>query len=302
MQKDKFQGWVNIGFSLVGVAVIIWGLVRIHQEEMTIIANTILPDGLIFIIIGFVLIGISLRRTARLLPTLIVSMGALGIGLFVSYYLWGGVTLRMPPGMFKKYDVFRDLLSILLAIIGMVIVVVGGILYRLLSRGLQEQVKTGVEQETSVVLSHLFTQLSGVYTSEYEPDPTKTRKEQYKELAKKMSQTALAYAENLSEKDFENEICSAKNNLAYDLIVRKREQDGKLARELAEYIYKRAHKYGDNYRWLETYGLVLIYFGKNKKEKEKGKKIIKELFSRKDIPDSWIKRRQKIYKKCKLNI
>ena len=300
--KWGISEYARMAAAIVGGVCIVAAILMTSQGKVMPIAKTPIPAGLIFLVAGLIFAHLALGRLIRAIWVgLIVSMIILGIGLFLGYYLWGGTIIKI-PAITEKYDIFRDLLILLLAILSGVFGVVGWLLYRWISQQLQEKVKAGVQQETSVVLSHLFTQLSGVYTSEYEPDPTKTREEQYKELAKKMSQAALAHTENLSEKDFEKEICWAKNNLAYDLIVRKREQDGKLARELAEYIYKRAHKYGDNYHWLETYGLVLIYFGKDKEEKEKGNKIIKELFSRKDIPDSWIKRRQKIYKKRKLEI
>lgn len=300
--KWGISEYSRMAAAIAGGICIVAATLMTSQGKVMPIAKAPIPAGLIFLVAGLIFAHLALGRVIRAVWVgLIVSMSILGIGLFLGYYLWGGVIIEI-PGVIKKYDIFRDLLILLLTILSVVFGVVGWLLYGWISRQLQEQVKTGVERQTSAVLSHLFSELSYVYTSHYEPDPTKPNGQQYKELAKNMSETALAYAEKLPEKDFEQLICGAKSNLAYDLVIRRREQDGKLARELADYIYNKALKYNDDYHWLETYGLVLVYFGKDEKEKEKGKKIIRELFSRKDIPDSWIKYRQAIYKQWQLDI
>jgi len=300
--KWGISEYARMAAAIVGGVCIVAAILMTSQGKVMPIAKAPIPAGLIFLVAGLIFAHLALGRDIRAVWVgLIVSMSTLGIGLFLGYYLWGGTIIKI-PAITEKYDIFRDLLILLLTVLSVVFGVVGWLLYRWISRHLQEQVKTGVQRETSAALSHLFTELSRVYTLHYEPDPTKPSGQEYKELAKDMSETALAYAEELPEKDFEQLICRAKNNLAYDLVVRRREQDGKLARELADNIYNKAHKYNDNYHWLETYGLVLIYFGKDEKEKEKGKKIIRELFSRKDIPASWIKYKQEIYKRWRLDI
>lgn len=229
---------------------------------------------------------------------LVIIIGLFICGLFVGYLFFERHLIV------NRYDVFKDVLSIVLVVVGLSIALLGAAIYALVSSSLDVRVKEKVEEQTNLTTSKFYMELSYIYWGAYEVNGKfiKSKKSDLK-LAIEQSQNALKKLKFLDEKKFESYICTAKNNLAYHFAVRKSDHDAKRAITYAEYAYDREWEYDfeRTWSWVETYAFVLIRLGDQKQKKE-GAKIIKRTLKREDLPDSAKKYIRKKYSKNGLNL
>lgn len=176
------------------------------------------------------------------------------VGLFIGYYIW--VPTWQIPHEFR-YDILKDTLFIVLAVLAVGIGAIGYAVYQILSGRLQTESASASRVEMTRGSARLFTHLGYVFWGKYKRTDKKER--QYLDVAIDITEHGLRYMSELPEKKRENEIllCHIRNNLAYYLAERKNVEDKKLAKDYIEYIQKRIQKY-PTYKaaWLDTCNFV----------------------------------------------
>lgn len=188
----------------------------------------------------------------------------------------------------NQYELFRDLLVIILTLAGLAIAFIGLVAYELISKGLETKVEKKVKGEVNYAISTLFLELSYDYWRAYEVGG-KFQRDKTNELERAIEQSkkALARTERLDtkQKRFLSALCVAKNNLAYHLAARNWTKDTEKAISLAKYAYDRVGDFDfeKTSYWMETYGFVLIRMGTEEQQTE-GRKIIKDLRDRRYLP------------------
>jgi len=240
----------------------------------------------------------------------IVSVVYTGVIFFVSDsfphpFFWGG-----KHRMVNQYEVFRDLLAIVLTLAGLFIALLGAGVYRLIygrldakaiecfasldakakehRASLDATVKKKIDEEVNYAISTLFLELSYDYWRAYEVGG-KFQRDKTNELERAIEQSkkALARTERLDtkQKRFLGALCLAKNNLAYHLAARNWTKDTEKAISLAKYGYDRVGDFDFEMTsyWMETYGFVLIRMGTEEQQTE-GRTIIKDLRDRRYLP------------------
>lgn len=247
------------------------------------------------------------------------------------------VKMNYKPNAADKYNL---LVNLILIIIGITAAVGYGI-FRWISRNIEEQARTLVNQDRNLAMAQVYSSLGYLWFEYYETE--EERRKEMEELRKKLekikpnledkekaetdshltvdymerairnAERALKHANKLAEVKHEEVICRCKSNLSYYLTERQRKKrdfkDKETALELALYAYqvareKRALQYVRPYNWEETYAWVLWHFAKdeNKEAKEKARQIIDELQERINIPDDWHERIEKKWAKlAKIN-
>lgn len=208
-----------------------------------------------------------------------------------------------------RYEVFRDILTLILSISALSIAALGVAIYTIVSQNFERKVKVKIEEinsqwdekiqcEIDRMFAALYLELSITYWRQYERDYKIGRaltpeKKEFLDLALRTGETALKKVSKLDEKKFEKLLCSVKNNLAYHLAVRGFAGDFQRIIDLAKYAYDRIWNfdYEDTWIWVETYAFVLVTMGSEDQKKE-GLGLIKELVDRKDI-ENWYKQYMK---------
>lgn len=206
---------------------------------------------------------------------LLLSLGVLG------GFIYGYTRIHLEE-VGDKYTIIVDLILIILAVIA----VAGYGLYRWICRGIDERVEHRLRENENALSARLHASTGFVFWEHYREKPLK--------VAIARTWYALEFAERLDEKQYENVICTCKQNLAYYLAEKKESKDD--AHKLAKYAYERArdekgrYKYGKSYNWEETYAWVLWQFaGEDKVWQDKARNIVDKLQSNPDIPPDWRK-------------
>lgn len=218
----------------------------------------------------------------------VVILVIVGIILLVCGFFLDRFFLGWPHRNVNQYELFRDLLVIILALAGLAIAFIGLVVYELISKGLETKVEKKVAGEVNYAISTIFLELSYDYWRAYEIGG-KFQRDKTNELERAIekSKKALTRAERLDTKQkiFEFTLCLAKNNLAYHLAARNRTKDTEKAISLAKYAYDRAGDFDfeKTCHWMETYGFVLIRMGTEEQQIE-GRKIIKDVRDRRYLP------------------
>jgi len=187
---------------------------------------------------------------------------ALLVGLFIGYCIWTS-TWTMPQAL--KYDLFKDILTIVLAVLAVGITVIGYGIYLILSERLKTESASTARIETQIGSIRLFIQSGFTFWRSY--DNSRKRQKQYLEMAIELTEIALSYFSKLPDDEAgkrENDklLCQIKNNLAYYYAERNRTADGDLAKEYVEYIHERLSKYSDlREAWQDTYEFVHQQYG-----------------------------------------
>ena len=154
-------------------------------------------------------------------------------GVFTGYLLWFP-TYQIPQQF--KYDVLKDTLTIVLAIIAIAITVVGYLVYRIVSQRLETETEKRITDESRRWIARLATSTGySLWKSGFLDEAIRLTREAIEE-----------YASGLSEKEPENEelIGNISNNLASYFAQAKREEG--LARGYASYIHSISHKFPKN--------------------------------------------------------
>lgn len=177
---------------------------------------------------------------------------ALLVGLLIGYCV---LTPTWHVPLQLKYDVLKDTLTIVLAVLAVGIAVVGYAIYLILSGRLEHESASASRIEVTRGATRVSAHLGYIFWVNYE----RTRTEpQYLDMAISLTERAHGYFDELPEREVkkrENEIllCVIKNNSAYYLAERNRPEDKGLAIEFAEFIRDKASKYHEHRdNWLDT--------------------------------------------------
>ena len=163
-----------------------------------------------------------------------------------------------------KYEVFRDLLTIILAIAGVSIAAGGYLGYRVVSVLFQRQIDAAIERARALARTDTHQVNAYVFaTTGYAFWRTYAATEQISFLEEAIRFTEMAYtrhAARLDERQPENQrlICDIRNNLGYYLAARKKPEDRALARYCAEYIANKITAHPDVAdTWQDTYDFIM---------------------------------------------
>lgn len=181
-----------------------------------------------------------------------------------------------------KYGIFKDILTIILAIAGVAIAALGYVIYLFMLEQAQtsldkwekqvesrmkeweKQVNSSIKKREEEFLDYttsmLFTNIGYIYWMNYGITRDK------KQLGDAIGITERAYERlrTLDEKEPRNEVlkCEVMNNLGYYLAERKKPEDREFARECAEFIKKRIGKYPKKRKsWQHTYDHIIRTWG-----------------------------------------
>jgi len=182
---------------------------------------------------------------------------ALLVGLFIGYCVLAP-TWQVPPQF--KYDVLKDTLTIVLAVLAVGIAVIGYAIYLIVLGQLQAKTNLIARVEAKKGSVRLFIHSGFVFWESY--DRAVKKELTFLEVAIGLTERALDFYYQIPSKEVEDRetqrsFCLIRNNLAYYFALRKRPEDKDLAREYADYIRERASDYAeDRENWLETYDFV----------------------------------------------
>ena len=182
---------------------------------------------------------------------------ALLLGIFIGYCLL--LPTWQIPSQFK-YDVLKDTLTIVLAVLAVGIVAIGYAIYLILSGKLATESVATTRLVTLREAIRTFVHIGFVFWESY--DKTDEKENHLVEVAIGLTERALLFFNELPEKEArgkENDklLCKIKNNLAYYYAIRNKPEDSDIAKEYAEYIRGRMSKYVDEKdNWLDTYNFV----------------------------------------------
>lgn len=178
-------------------------------------------------------------------------------GLFGGYFIWGP-TWRVPHEL--SYDVLKDTLTIVLAILAIGMVIVGYSVYLVLEGRLKIESASAAALETAAGCIRLFVHSGFIFWETY--DKAEEKEIHYLEIAIGLTERALLFFNELPDKEAkirknDRLLCTIKNNLAYYYAERKQTEDSDLAKEYAEHIRKRISKYPEEKdNWLDTCDFV----------------------------------------------
>jgi len=152
----------------------------------------------------------------------------------------------------KAYEIFRDLLTLVLAIATLFISISGVLIYGLLSRQLKMAASREAREEMLKERAYSLAAIGYSYWHNYRI----SKNPEYLELAIELTERALSVCHKL-KKENEALTCMIKNNLAYYYAEDGRPEYRQKALEYAKYIYDRIDKYPLMKRhWLDTYNYV----------------------------------------------
>ncbi len=159
-----------------------------------------------------------------------------------------------------RYELFRDLLTVVLAIAGLAIAAGGYLAFRVLSINIQKQALSAAETEMLRSSASSFIHIGYNQWVLYKNKKNKIYLEQAIDATERAYK---AYASKLNEHERENEliVCRIRNNLAYYYAEKQSPTDKKIARDYAKYIYERIQKFPEfREDWEDTYNFVQIKY------------------------------------------
>jgi hypothetical protein len=155
-----------------------------------------------------------------------------------------------------KYDIFKDILTIVLTVLAVGITVIGYGIYLILSERLKIESASTARLETLKGSIYMFIHSGFIFWQSY--DSLGKKEKQYLEIAIGLTDRALRFFNEFSDdeaKSRENDelLCHIKNNLAYYYAERKRPVDKDLVKEYIKYLCERISRYTEHKEdWLET--------------------------------------------------
>lgn len=206
------------------------------------------------------------------------------IGFVAGTYIYA--FFKLPAYIWTyKHDIVIDILMVLL-VLGAAL---GAGLYLLIRQSVESHAEETAAKRARFVGASVINNESYDYwqlSRKFHKSKQADMRAAYLGMAIERAREGLQVASRLDEKTHEELICWIKNNLAYYLADRGHEEDKTGAQRLAEYSYDRAHKYDKNWHWIQTYAFTLFNFlNCTEDEKAEGKKLIKNLLTRSDIPE-----------------
>lgn len=163
-----------------------------------------------------------------------------------------------------NYILFRDLLTIILAVAGVSIAAGGYLVYRVLEGIVERRAESKYSEmrsadEAQRLRSTASIDIQAGYT--YWLFYQNTGNTAFRESAIQRTERAyFRHAVNLDEEVRANQLvlCIIKNNLAYYYAERHRRKDRKISRDYAEYIYNKISIFPDKRdTWEDTYNFVM---------------------------------------------
>jgi hypothetical protein len=315
------------GFGCVGI-----GVLMMYQSLTVTINQISLSAGLILLIVGLILIIIAVERSVRTISqnqkgirqlfTIPIVSGIMvfliycGIIFFLFYSLRG----KGPLGIVNvnQYEVFVDLLTILLTLLGVISVGSYVLIRHFVLEKVRDEIKTEIDRvkgEVKTVLEQVKTdqeKLKGevkipaaeawrsfnidlgllYYVLAESLSMPENWKNQMKEKAVTLTIKSLKEEVEMSPTIREYNLLTAKNNIAY-YWASIHEQQGrcrwdlkKKAEEYAEEArsrFKTGDRLLENPELLETYAFVKARFAQTVQEKNEVKKIIEALLANPDL-------------------
>jgi len=248
-----------------------------------------------------ILRAIILIITAILVFSLFTLLGLHFVNdLFNIWPVW------MPRNTGDKYEIYRDILVLLLAGIG----VVGYFIYKETRRHLTEDLmktqkqiledlRSSLTKDQYRFLGLLYSHLSHIHWREYEILPcSEPRFKELLELAIEESELTVNYFEKLDDRKYDAHTRLFKINLAYHLAVRQNEEDKKEALRLVRGDVEAIKIYPTEiYNFLECKVWVILRCSDDEKEKKEATKDMKSIMKQSNVPREWKEKMQNKYKK-----
>ena len=210
---------------------------------------------------------VRMEKMRDIVISVVISVALLTILLLVlviGSYIY---TFIAPPYQIEdQYEVFKDLLTVILTIAGIAIGTVGYVIYRHVSERIESRMSKNAEviesgmrkkSEASLDLGVALTLCLTSYTfwQSYE----NTKQYFYLEGAIALTETAYERMSYLDVREPKNEslMCEIMNNLGYYLAERKKGEDKEFAIVCANYIKDKMGKYPDQRgNWKNTYDFI----------------------------------------------
>jgi len=199
-----------------------------------------------------------------------------------------------------KFEIYRDLLIILLTALG----VVGYFAYRQIGSALERKATKIVEEREYLIFSTFYHRLSDVHFREYEDiDPChKKRGNQFDrllELTIEEAKRAIEYLEKVDKETQKGLINVWRVNLAYHYAVRGKEENKSSTLELVENNWREATKYipNEEHNIRESRVWVVLTYSDDKDEKKKAKQELRDLMKWTRATDEWKKEMAEKYSK-----
>ncbi len=334
--KWGIRGYLRIGAAIAGGVCIGAGILIAYQGKTMPIANVSIPASLVLLVIGLILFGIALCRFTKIgsdppsatVWYVVTFLVAVGISLLLSYLLWGRKFLEAPWWQINQYNIFRDLLTIFLAILAglglLVFLVLRGAIEKTVERRIGKATQR-IEKDRTLfmtnlqrVMGYMFWQLfkveqtrgQGKGTKESDTNldssnkSTETTTRMLLNMAIERTRRSLEYAKHLpeTESEYKKAIHICKSNLIYFLAEATRvkgialtKQRKEQALELTKEILAVASKqdYPKEYHNLQescAYALWHLTEEGDTISKQKARDIIHGLLADPYIPFAWRKR------------
>lgn len=212
---------------------------------------------------------------ARIIFLGIIIIALVGIFSFLCIYIYKFAITSYKIA--NQYELFRDILVVVLAIVGVVIAVTCLLVHRVILAQIEkasDQVSSEFAEKMKKVTwgSRAHTERVVGYLMWTQYVVTRDPEEKAKLLNSAIKRTERAYFDfacRLDESVPENEglICNIKNNLAYFYAEKHNLADKEIAREYANYIYKKSKKYPVfEADWVDTYNFVMSKYPNHSSE------------------------------------
>lgn len=262
--------------SFFGAMIIILGIVMIFKDRTFTINCQKYPLGLVLLITGIMLIAIDIgtRETRRF------TVNTFFIVFIVMLML---IILLLPtdkvPTKPKEisYDIFKNVLNLVLLITGILVALIGYTGYRIIHTVILKEVNENIAESHYRALSRNLGVVGLMCWENYEKEHNKKMKETQLDHAISLQKNAYEkYGSQLNEKKRENEkiLLGMKNNLAFYFaeywILNKDSLDpdirntahirSQLALKYSEEIKSKVGKYPDRATsWIHTYDYIKKY-------------------------------------------
>lgn len=188
----------------------------------------------------------------------ILGLGAaLGLGVLIGYLLWGWWARPALLPEKQGYDIFRDLITLILAVGGIVVATAGYFIYVIVLEKTREAAASAAEEQMHSSSATLLVHIAYSYWFNYHFRKTAD----INDLTAAIRFTESAYdnhARYLDERKHERLLCHIRNNLAYYYAELGLPKDRRTALKFAEYLEERIGSYSaeDRKEWNDTVQFV----------------------------------------------
>ncbi len=234
-----------------------------------------------------------MNKLGKILLIILIAFLSLNL-LNVFFHFFTGTLLETDD----KFEIFRDLLIILLTILA----VTGYFLYKEVGRKiLEEQKEHIIESEKNLkqiikdceneIFTKVYDQLAYAHYQEYQRmDSVDPLYEELCTLAIDEAERAIGFYEKFNQKE-EGKLCIYKVSLAYHLASRRYPEDKVRALELVQDNWENAIKYkpSEEYNIRESLIWVILRCSDENEEKKKAEKDLSDLMKWSTLPQDWKK-------------